>query len=46
MEGSEYLFSSDGIILILGVTGAGKSYFINQLKPKSVREGHSLQSGK
>ncbi|KAK4638732.1 hypothetical protein QC761_704930 [Podospora bellae-mahoneyi] len=40
----------DGIILLLGVTGAGKSYFINQLKKKGpvterpVREGHTLRS--
>jgi predicted GTPase len=36
---------SDGIILVMGVTGAGKSYFLNQLKSQSVVEGHSLYSG-
>lgn len=36
---------SDGIILVMGVTGAGKSYFINQLKSESAVEGHSLYSG-
>ncbi|KAM7210430.1 P-loop containing nucleoside triphosphate hydrolase protein [Rhypophila decipiens] len=34
-----------GIIMVLGVTGAGKSYFINKLRGhKCVKEGHSLQS--
>jgi type II secretory ATPase GspE/PulE/Tfp pilus assembly ATPase PilB-like protein len=37
---------SDGVILVMGVTGAGKSYFLNQLKSQSVIEGHSLFSGK
>ncbi|KAF5240336.1 hypothetical protein FANTH_9596 [Fusarium anthophilum] len=36
---------SDGVILVMGVTGAGKSYFLNQLKSESVAEGHSLFSG-
>ncbi|KAK4466210.1 hypothetical protein QBC42DRAFT_259708 [Cladorrhinum samala] len=44
--------SSEGIILVLGVTGAGKSYFINQLKRRGsvsvaeerVEEGHTLNS--
>ncbi|KAH7146868.1 P-loop containing nucleoside triphosphate hydrolase protein [Dactylonectria estremocensis] len=40
----DYDFSSEGIILVLGVTGAGKSYFLNQLKSHSVEEGHSLRS--
>ncbi|KAF5656549.1 P-loop containing protein [Fusarium heterosporum] len=35
---------NDGIILVMGVTGAGKSYLLNQLKSQSVREGHSLYS--
>ncbi|KAK2686610.1 hypothetical protein QWA68_014665 [Fusarium oxysporum] len=35
---------SDGVILVMGVTGAGKSYFLNQLKSESVAEGHSLYS--
>ncbi|KAH7127553.1 P-loop containing nucleoside triphosphate hydrolase protein [Dactylonectria macrodidyma] len=34
--------SSEGVILVMGVTGAGKSYFLNQLKSQSVQEGHSL----
>lgn len=38
-------FSDEGIILVLGVTGAGKSYFLNKLKSHCVREGHGLQSG-
>ncbi|KAH6869248.1 P-loop containing nucleoside triphosphate hydrolase protein [Thelonectria olida] len=37
-------FSSEGFILVLGVTGAGKSYFLNQLKRHSAEEGHSLHS--
>lgn len=36
---------SDGVVLVMGVTGAGKSYFLNQLKSESVVEGHSLYSG-
>ncbi|KAI8299690.1 hypothetical protein K4K59_002095 [Colletotrichum sp. SAR11_240] len=34
--------SSSGVILVMGLTGAGKSYFLNQLKTHSVKEGHSL----
>ncbi|RSL86599.1 hypothetical protein CEP51_002716 [Fusarium floridanum] len=37
-------FSNEGIILVLGVTGSGKSYFLNKLKSHSVKEGHGLQS--
>jgi hypothetical protein len=33
------------MILVMGVTGSGKSYFINQLEPNSVAEGHGLRSG-
>ncbi|KAF2258544.1 hypothetical protein CC78DRAFT_426885, partial [Lojkania enalia] len=32
------------IVLVMGVTGAGKSYFINKLRPDSVIEGHGLRS--
>lgn len=35
---------TDSLVLVMGVTGAGKSYFINQLKPASVVEGHGLGS--
>ncbi|GKU08218.1 unnamed protein product, partial [Fusarium langsethiae] len=35
---------SHGVILVMGVTGVGKSYFLNQLKRQSVKEGHSLFS--
>ncbi|QPC70664.1 hypothetical protein HYE68_001416 [Fusarium pseudograminearum] len=35
---------SEGVIIVMGVTGAGKSYFLNQLKRHSVEEGHSLFS--
>lgn len=38
--------SSEGVILVMGVTGAGKSYFLNQLQNHSVKEGHSLFAGK
>ncbi|CAM1507992.1 Fc.00g048400.m01.CDS01 [Cosmosporella sp. VM-42] len=34
--------SSEGVILVMGVTGAGKSYFLNQLKSQCAKEGHSL----
>lgn len=37
--------SSEGVILVMGVTGAGKSYFLNQLKSQCVKEGHSLFAG-
>ncbi|KAF9869947.1 hypothetical protein CkaCkLH20_12556 [Colletotrichum karsti] len=36
--------SNEGVILVMGVTGAGKSYFLNQLKSQCVKEGHSLSS--
>lgn len=38
--------SSEGVILVMGVTGAGKSYFLNQLKEQSVKEGHTLFAGR
>ncbi|KAF5008344.1 hypothetical protein FDECE_5387 [Fusarium decemcellulare] len=41
---AKYDNSSEGIILVLGVTGAGKSYFLNRLKDHSAKEGHSLRS--
>lgn len=37
---------SDGMVVVLGVTGAGKSYFINCLKVGSAKEGKCLRSGK
>jgi predicted GTPase len=40
----EDVWNSDGMILVMGATGAGKSYFINQLKQGCVTVGHSLQS--
>jgi predicted GTPase len=42
-------FESDeemSMILIMGVTGSGKSYFINKLSNGAVIEGHSLKSSK
>lgn len=36
----------DGIILLMGTSGAGKSRFINRLIGKNVvREGHTIDSG-
>ncbi|KAF2463865.1 uncharacterized protein BDR25DRAFT_297312 [Lindgomyces ingoldianus] len=32
------------MILVMGLTGSGKSYFINQLVAGSVKEGHSMAS--
>ncbi|PVH96458.1 hypothetical protein DM02DRAFT_659210 [Periconia macrospinosa] len=32
------------IILVIGLTGSGKSYFINHLIASSVKEGHSMAS--
>jgi predicted GTPase len=38
---------SASMIVVMGVTGAGKSYFVNQLARKSVvKEGESLESCK
>jgi predicted GTPase len=34
------------MVLIMGVTGAGKSYFINKLKEDAVIEGDGLESSK
>jgi hypothetical protein len=33
------------MILVMGVTGSGKSYFVNQLQSGSARVGHTLESG-
>jgi predicted GTPase len=33
-----------GMVLVMGVTGAGKSYFINRLKDGSVVEGSTMDS--
>jgi len=34
------------MILVMGTTGSGKSYFINRLARRNeVREGHKLRSG-
>lgn len=33
------------MILVMGVTVSGKSYFINQLANGSVVEGHGVRSG-
>jgi signal recognition particle GTPase len=33
------------MILVMGVTGSGKSYFINKLAKNAVVEGHSVRSG-
>jgi hypothetical protein len=35
---------AENLIVVMGVTGAGKSYFINKLKPGSVVEGHGIRS--
>jgi predicted GTPase len=33
------------MILVMGVTGSGKSYFINKLAKGAVLEGHGVRSG-
>lgn len=40
------LVEKEGIILVMGVTGVGKSSFINQLQPGSVVVGHTMESSK
>ncbi|RKK10751.1 hypothetical protein BFJ66_g15496 [Fusarium oxysporum f. sp. cepae] len=35
---------SDGIILVMGVMGAGKSHFVNLLRGQSVVDGHLMIS--
>lgn len=37
--------SDCGMILVMGVTGSGKSYFINKVSEGSVVEGAGLRSG-
>jgi len=38
------LASEQGMVLVMGVTGTGKSYFVNQLKTGAVVEGSTLDS--
>lgn len=38
-------WETEGMILVMGPTGAGKSYFIDKLKEGCVTVGHSLESG-
>lgn len=37
---------SESLVLVMGVTGVGKSYFINKLKPGSVKESRGIKSRK
>lgn len=37
---------SQSLVIVMGVTGSGKSSFVNQLKPGAVKVGRSLESGK
>lgn len=32
------------VVLVMGLTGAGKTYFMNQLTDKNLIEGHNLKS--
>ncbi len=41
-----FLTETDGMVLVMGVTGAGKSTFIDMLKPGAVTVGHGLESSK
>lgn len=36
--------SPTDMVLVMGVTGAGKSYFVNKLKEGAVVEGDGLES--
>jgi ABC-type lipoprotein export system ATPase subunit len=40
------LEAEHSMILVMGVTGSGKSYFINRLAAGATPEGHTLISGK
>ncbi|KAH8672886.1 P-loop containing nucleoside triphosphate hydrolase protein [Tricladium varicosporioides] len=40
----EYERADRDIILVMGLTGAGKTYFINQLIGARLKEGHTLKS--
>jgi ribosome biogenesis GTPase A len=37
---------TDGMVLVMGVTGSGKSTFINTLKPNAMPVGYGLESSK
>jgi predicted GTPase len=41
----EELEKDHSMILVMGVTGSGKSYFINRLAAGTAVEGHNLKSG-
>lgn len=43
-EEDEELADPKDAILVMGLTGAGKTYFINQLTRKNLQEGHTLKS--
>jgi predicted GTPase len=34
------------MILVMGVTGSGKSYFVNKLQAGAAVEGHNLNAGR
>jgi predicted GTPase len=36
--------SEQGMVLVMGITGSGKSYFVNQLNPGAASEGSTLNS--
>jgi predicted GTPase len=38
--------TDQNIVLVMGLTGAGKSFFINKLTGQNVEEGHKLKSCK
>ena len=38
--------SQTDMVLVMGITGAGKSYFVNKLKEGAVVEGDGLESSK
>jgi ABC-type lipoprotein export system ATPase subunit len=37
---------TDGMVLVMGVTGCGKSTLVHTLKPNSVQVGNGLESSK
>lgn len=42
----DYERIDQNMVLVMGLTGAGKTYFINKLTGQKLNEGHELRSCK